>query len=103
MNQAWQRYLDNFRIRAERVAEQQFGRGDAYAVAAHDAYQATADHLTREEGWSDDRTLHVMRGLNQATQQWIERDGGSWDDLRDRLERVWRELAAGDAPPPDHG
>ena len=100
MSQAWQRYFDNFRIRAERVPEQHFGRGDAYAEAAHDAYRATADHLTREEGWSDDRTLNVMRALNQATQNWIQRDDGSWDDLHGRLERTWRDLTASDAPPP---
>lgn len=102
MSQAWELYLDNFRSRAERVADQQFGRSDAYAEAAHDAYQATADHLTRQEGWGDDRTLNVMRGLNQATQQWIERDGGSWDDLRVRLETAWRDLTAGEASPPRH-
>lgn len=102
MNEAWVLYFDNFRARAARVADQQFGRGEAYAEAAHDAYQSTADHLTRAEGWTDDRTLNVMRGLNQATQQWIEKDGGSWDDLRARLEGAWRDLTAGEASPPRH-
>lgn len=97
---AWQVFFDNFQERARRVADQQFGRADAYAEAAHEAYRTTADHLTREHGWSDDRTLNVMRGLNHAASQWIAQDNGSWEDLRVRLQATWTDLTTSEAAPP---
>lgn len=100
MTEAWQIYFDNFRERAGSVGDQQFGRAEAYSEAAHDAYQSTADHLTRAEGWPDDRTLTVMRGFTTATKQWIERDAGSWDDLRQRLQTTWSDLTASETSPP---
>ena len=100
MTEPWQIYFDEFQRRAGGVGDQQFERGAAYAEAAHDAYQRTADLLVREHDWSDDRTLFVMRGLNAATKQWIDRDGGSLDELRARLETTWMDLTASDASPP---
>jgi hypothetical protein len=97
---AWQVYFDSFQQRAGRVAEQQFGRAGAYAEAAHDAYRTTADLLTREHGWSDDRTLNVMRGLNHAAGLWIAQDNGSWEDLRTRLQSTWTDLTTSEAAPP---
>lgn len=84
MGPAWEIYYDEFHRLAERVPGQQFGRDEAYATAAHAAYRLTADRLTAE-GWTDDRTLHLVRGLNEATKGWIEGDGASWDGLRRRL------------------
>lgn len=96
----WQIYFEEFQRRADGVAERTFERRDAYAEAAHDAYQRTADLLVREQQWSDDRTLHVMRGFNAAAKQWIDRDDGSWEALRDRLRDTWTDLTSGEASPP---
>jgi len=84
MSTAWEIYFAEFQRRAARVPGQKFGREEAFAEAAHDAYVYTADRLTAE-GWDDDRTLHLVRGLNQAAGEWIERDGASWEALRERL------------------
>jgi hypothetical protein len=87
MVEAWELYFDEFQRLARHVPAQQFGRGDAFAVAAHAAYRHTADRLTAE-GWDDERTLHLVRGLNEAARVWIERDGISWDGLRRRLSEI---------------
>jgi len=87
MDSPWHIYFDEFRRHAGRVPEQQFGRDEAFATAAHAAYRHTADRLTAE-GWNDERTLRLVRGLNEAAKTWIERDGESWSELRAGLERM---------------
>lgn len=87
MQAAWEIYYEEFRRLAAVVPEQQFGRGEAFAEAAHQAYRHTADLLTTE-GWDDERTLHLVRGLNEAAKQWIDRDGSSWEELRSGLARI---------------
>jgi hypothetical protein len=81
MMDAWEIYLEEFRTRGARAHGQRFGRQEGLTEAAHDAYQAAADRMTREHGWSDDHTLVVMRGLNDAVRGWLHAGAGDWDEL----------------------
>lgn len=92
---AWQVYLEEFRRRGERAAEQRFGRDELLNEAAHDAYQTAADRMVREFGWSDEHTLVVMRGLNEAVKGWIQRGARDWDGLEESLRERERDLGEG--------
>jgi hypothetical protein len=93
--EAWQVYLDEFRRRGERAHAQQFSRQELLTEAAHDAYQAAADRMTGEFGWSDEHTLVVMRGLNEAVRTWLARGGGAWDELSREMQRTEQDLTRG--------
>jgi hypothetical protein len=82
--QPWEVYFDELRRRAE--PEPRFGRNEAIAEAAHEAYRVTADHLTRS-GWSDDRALVVTHAFGETVKQWLARPGRDWESLRQRLEQ----------------
>jgi hypothetical protein len=92
---AWQVYLDEFRQRGSRAADQRFGRDQLLAEAAHDAYQAAADRMTNEHGWSDEHTLVVMRGLNDAVRSWMKSGSTDWDALGEALQQREHELRDG--------
>jgi hypothetical protein len=83
--QAWQVYLEELRQRVPDGAADVFGREQLISEAAHDAYQRAADRMTRDHGWEDERTLVVMRGLNAAVKEWIDRGGQDWDALGNAL------------------
>jgi hypothetical protein len=93
--EAWQVYLQEFRQRGERAHAQQFGRDQLLTEAAHDAYQAAADRMTRDHGWNDEHTLVVMRGLNDAVRSWLRAGSGDWDELGRELQRREDELRNG--------
>lgn len=92
---AWQVYMDELRRRGERAAAQEVGRDELLSEAAHDAYRAAADRLTRDHGWEDEHTLVVMRGLNGAVKQWLERGSTDWGVLGDEMRRREDELRDG--------
>jgi hypothetical protein len=92
---AWQIYLDEFRTRGSRAGDQRSIRQEVLGEAAHDAYQAAADRMVREHGWSDEHTLVVMRGLNDAVKTWLRDGGTDWDSLATELERREHELRDG--------
>ncbi|MBR9990057.1 MAG: hypothetical protein KFH98_09895 [Gemmatimonadetes bacterium] len=92
---ASQIYMEEFRRRGERAAAQQVGRDQLLREAAHEAYQAASDRLTREYGWEDEHTLVVMRGLNGAVQQWMQKPGADWDALGEEMRRREEELKNG--------
>ncbi|MBR9988422.1 MAG: hypothetical protein KFH98_01640 [Gemmatimonadetes bacterium] len=92
---AWQIYIEEFRPRGERAAAQEVGRDQLLSEAAHEAYRAAADRLTRDHGWEDEHTLVVMRGLNGAVREWISRPGADWDALGAELRRREDELRNG--------
>jgi hypothetical protein len=83
----WQIYFDELRSRAQRATELPFDRETALAEAAHEAYQHTADRLTREHGWDEDRALVETRGMNETVRTWLAAGRLDWDDLRDRLQQ----------------
>jgi hypothetical protein len=87
---AWQLYYDDFRRHAARADGQRFERESLLAEAAHEAYQHTADALSREHGWTEERALVVTRGLNGVVKRWIDDGARNWDELRNSL----REHAA---------
>jgi hypothetical protein len=89
--QPWQIYFDEFERRAARVPDQLFERDEAFSSAAHDAYRATADHLSREERWEDGRTLVVTHAFGQTVKEWIGRGEYDWEALRERLRVQWEE------------
>jgi len=93
--QAWRVYLEEFRRRAADADERRFGRQELLTEAAHDAYEAAANRLTREFGWTDEHTLVIMRGLNAAVQKWLELGGAGWDTLAAELERREEEMRVG--------
>lgn len=95
MQDAWELYYEEVHRRTARVPEQHFDRARAFAEAAHEAYRIVANRLSAEGEWSDDRTLHVMHGLNAAMKQWIDCGECSWDDLRARLQRAWEQATPG--------
>jgi len=88
-------YFEEFRRRGEAAGTQRFGRQELLTEAAHDAYQATSDRLTREFGWEDERALVVLRGLNAAVKRWLDSGGGDWDVLHDSLRSREAELEDG--------
>jgi hypothetical protein len=92
---AWQVYLEEFRRRGDRAQAQQFDREQLLNEAAHDAYQAASDRMTREHGWTDEHTLVVMRGLNAAVRSWVRGGSSDWDVLRQDLQRREDELKNG--------
>jgi hypothetical protein len=92
---AWQVYMEEFRSRAERAQQQRFGRQSMYTEAAHDAYQAATDRLTREHGWDAERALVVMRGLNAGVQEWLQLGAVELDALAAELRRREEGLADG--------
>jgi hypothetical protein len=91
----WQYYLDELQRRTERIPPRAFGRAELVAEAAHDAYQATANHLTAA-GWHEEDALTVTRMFGQAVKQWLAADGESWDQLRNDLNRRYAEWTASD-------
>jgi hypothetical protein len=93
--QAWQVYIEEFRRRAADADERRFGRQELLTEAAHDAYEAAANRLTREYGWSDEHTLVIMRGLNAAVQNWLDLGGADWDTLIAQLQRREEEMKVG--------
>jgi hypothetical protein len=93
--EGWRVYMEEFRERAHGAEKQRFGRKEQLAEAAHDAYRAAADRLTREHAWADAHTLVVMRGLNAGVQQWIESGAADWDELSRELQRREEELKNG--------
>ena len=101
--QAWQVYLEEFRSRAGDPAGPRFERKELLGEAAHDAYQAASNRLTREHGWDDEHTLVIMRGLNAAVRTWLDR-GDGWDELVAELQRREGEMdhgfGDGSSPPP---
>ena len=90
---AWEVYYDELRRRAER--EPKFGREEAMAEAAHEAYRATADHLTRT-GWPDDRALVVTHAFGETVKAWMRSPGPErdWEALRERLRQRSEEWNA---------
>lgn len=102
--EAWQIYYEEFQRRGGPAAGQKFSRQEALTEAAHDAYQAASNRLTRDHGWDDERTLVVMRGLNGTVSRWVETGSDDWDTLRTELQRSEDELRDGfgdkaDSPP----
>jgi hypothetical protein len=97
--QAWQVYLEEFRRRAADADMRRIGREELLTAAAHDAYEAAANRLTREYGWTDEHTLVVMRGLNAAVQQWLDLRGAGWDELTAELQRREEEMMNGFGAP----
>jgi hypothetical protein len=93
--QAWQVYIEEFRRRAGDADERRFGRQELLTEAAHDAYEAASNRLTREYGWSDEHTLVIMRGLNAAVQNWLDLGGADWDALTAELQRREEEMQNG--------
>lgn len=92
---AWQIYMEEFRRRGERAAAQEVGRDQLLSEAAHEAYQAASDRLTRDHGWQDEHTLVVMRGLNGAVKAWMGRKGSDWEALGREMQRREMELRTG--------
>lgn len=93
--QAWEIYFEEFQRRGGAADAHRFARAEPLAEAAHDAYRAAADRLTGEYGWTDERTLIVMRGLNDAARRWLTTGSTNWDELRAELQRRERQLTAG--------
>lgn len=91
--QPWEHYLAIFGARAARVPPDAFGRGELLYEAAHDAYQATTNHMT-QTGWDEEHALTVTRMFGQAVKEWLAREETSLDDLRDDLRRQYDEWTA---------
>jgi hypothetical protein len=93
----WQFYLGELQRRTERIPPHTFGWAELVAEAAHDAYQATSNHLT-EQGWDAERTLVVTRIFGQAVKEWMARGAHGWDVLSADLDRRyadWSEQRGG--------
>lgn len=89
--EAWEIYYDELRRRAGSADRQRFGRDDAIAEAAHEAYRATADRLTAESGWDDDRVLVITHAFGQTVKEWVTSGANDWDALRDSLKKQWHD------------
>lgn len=91
--QPWEHYLAIFGARAARVPGDAFGRDQLLYEAAHDAYQATTNHMT-QSGWDEEKALTVTRMFGQVVKDWLARDGRSLDGLRDNLRQHYEEWTA---------
>jgi hypothetical protein len=87
----WQHYLNELRRRAGRIPDHAFGRAELLAEAAHDAYEATTNHLTGQ-GWDEESALTVTRAFGQTVKEWITDDDGSWETLETELSRKYAVL-----------
>jgi hypothetical protein len=83
-------YLDELKRRAERIPPRAFGRAELMAEAAHDAYLATTNELTRQ-GWNEEQALTVTRIFGQAVKEWITREDASWTALGTELDRRYTQ------------
>jgi hypothetical protein len=83
-------YLDELKRRAERIPPRAFGRAELMAEAAHDAYLATTNELTRQ-GWREEQALTVTRIFGQAVKEWIAREDASWTTLATELGRRYTQ------------
>ena len=79
-------YLDELKRRAERIPPQAFGRAELMAEAAHDAYLATTNELTKQ-GWNEEQALTVTRMFGQAVKEWIASKDANWTTLSTELDR----------------
>jgi hypothetical protein len=83
---AWELYYDDFRRRAARADGQRFERETLLAEAAHEAYRTTANALSEQHGWHEERALVVTRGMNDVVKRWIDGGAEDWDKLRISLQ-----------------
>ena len=83
-------YLDELKRRAERIPPRAFGRAELMAEAAHDAYLATTNELTRQ-GWNEEQALTVTRMFGQAVKEWVAREDASWNALGTELDRRYTQ------------
>jgi hypothetical protein len=94
-------YFDVLRSRAQRADDGgSFGREELISEAAHEAYRRTADRLTADAGWDEERALVVTRGLNEVVKGWLQREDRDWDGLHEELRRraaAWERPGSGDA------
>jgi hypothetical protein len=88
--QPWEHYLTIFGARAARVPADAFGRGELLYEAAHDAYQATSNHMT-DSGWDEEKALTVTRLFGQVVKEWLGRDGQDLDTLRQELKQRYEQ------------
>ena len=65
----WELYYEELRRRAGKAGVQRFDREATIAQAAHEAYRVTADRLTHDGGWADDRVLVVTHALGQTVKK----------------------------------
>jgi hypothetical protein len=91
----WQYYLDELQRRTARIPPRAFGHAELFAEAAHDAYQATTDHLTRT-GWNEEEALTVTRLFGQAVKDWLAQGSANWDGLRTDLDRRYTQWTGRD-------
>jgi hypothetical protein len=87
----WEVYYEELRRRAGGARVQRFDREETIAQAAHEAYRVTADRLTNDGGWADDRVLVVTHAFGQTVKEWIARGGEDWEGLREGLKARWAE------------
>ena len=83
-------YFDELRKRAERIPPNAFGRAELIAEAAHGAYRATTNELTRQ-GWGEEKALMVTRIFGQAVKDWMARKDESWSELGSELDRRYTQ------------
>ncbi|MEX2610629.1 MAG: hypothetical protein WEA24_11825 [Gemmatimonadota bacterium] len=81
---AWEHYLEVLR-RDVGDLNRHLEPREALGSAAHKAYQETADRLSRDEAWEDERVLRLTRGFNEDVKQWREAGVWDWDVLEGRL------------------
>jgi len=99
MDEPWQIYYEEFRFRAEDVAERTYGRADDMAEAAHDAYESTADLLVSDLDYEEEEALALAKAFARGVGKWIDEGGADWEDLRERLEIQQQEWELmGDVP-----
>ena len=92
----WEVYYEELRRRAGGAGARLFGREEAIAEAAHEAYRRTADRLSNEAGWEDDRVLVVTHAFGQTVKDWLGRGVDDWEALRERLRDRWAEWSEPD-------
>ena len=91
--QPWELYFETFNRRAGRVPEHAFGRSELLYEAAHDAYQATANHMTGN-GWNEEEALTITRIFGQVVKDWLARGQTDLGHLREDLRKHYDDWRA---------
>ncbi len=88
MDEPWQVFFEQYRMRVEEITDLAIAREDELAEIAHDTYEATTDLLIDEHGFEEDEALALSKAFARGVRKWLRAadDEPEWDDLSERLE-----------------
>lgn len=101
MDEPWQVFFEQFKMKVEEITELAVAREDELAEIAHDAYEDTTDLLIDVHGYDEDEALALSKTFARGTRKWLDAtdDEPEWEELREGLEIQQQEWElTGDVP-----